>query len=381
MVGPTYPFRGGIAHYTTLMCRHLQRRHDVRVISFNRLYPSLIFPGRTQMDESSRPLTIEAEPLIDSLNPWTWWRAYRAVKAFNPHVLVFQWWNPFFGPPYALIGHLSRRLKGMACTFICHNVIPHEHGPLDKILSRAALGAGTHFIVHSHQDQELLLGLFPRAAVRVTPHPTYSVFGQNRVQKEEARKTLGISGPTILFFGYIRAYKGLKYLLEAAPHVLREMQCTFLIVGEFYEDKETYLRQIQNLGIGSFVRVVDRYVPNEEVNLYFSAADVVVLPYVSASQSGIVQMAFGMERPVITTRVGGIPEVVSHGGTGYIVPPGDGPALARAVLRFFREGQSVDWAGNIRKEQERFSWDALAAVLEELIEEFTTEDAEQTKKT
>ncbi len=321
------------------------------------------------MDESSEPLKIEAEPIIDSLNPWTWWRAYRAVRAFKPQVVVFQWWNPFFGPLYALIGHLSKRLKGMPRLFICHNVIPHESGPLDKILSRMALGAGTHFIVHSHQDQELLLRLFPRAAVRVTPHPTYAIFGQSSLNREEACKTLSLSGPTVLFFGYIRPYKGLNYLLEAASHVLREMQCTFLVVGEFYEDKEPYLRQIQNLGLENHVRVVDRYVPNEEVNLYFSAADVVALPYISASQSGIVQMAFGMERPLITTRVGGIPEVVSDGSTGYIVPPKDGPALAHAILRFFREGQSVDWADNIRKEQERFSWDALAAVLEELIED------------
>jgi glycosyltransferase involved in cell wall biosynthesis len=367
VVGPTYPFRGGIAHYNTLMCQNLRLRHRVRLISFTRLYPSFLFPGQTQLDYSDKPLRVEAEPLIDSLNPWTWWKAYRAVLAFKPDLLIFQWWNPFFGPPYALIGHLSRRLKGMARIFICHNVIPHEKGLLDGILSRAALGAGTHFVVHSHQDEQALQRLFPNSAIRVTPHPTYDIFGQGLMDKEEARRKLGLSGPTVLFFGHVRSYKGLAYLLEAAPVVLREMPCTFLIVGEFYEDKEPYHRMIQELGIEGSVRVIDRYVPNEEVGLYFSAADVVVLPYVSASQSGIAQIAFGMERPVITTKVGGIPDVVSHGNTGYIVPPRDSMALADAMIHFFREGMSIDWAGNIRSEQGKFCWDALVDVLEEML--------------
>jgi glycosyltransferase involved in cell wall biosynthesis len=367
VIGPTYPFRGGISHYNTLMCQHIQRRHRLRLISFARLYPSFLFPGQTQLDYSSRPFQVEAEPIIDSLNPWTWWLAYRAVRQFKPHMLIFQWWNPFFGLLYAFIGHLSKRMKGMARIFICHNVISHEPGPLDGILSRAALRAGTHFIVHSRQDEQVLQRLFPRSIIQVTPHPTYSIFGQSSVEMEEARRTLGINGPTALFFGHIRPYKGLTYLLEAAPVVLREIGCTFLIVGEFYEDKEPYQRMIQKLGIERSIRMVDRYVPNEEVSLYFSAADVVVLPYISASQSGIVQVAFGMERPVITTRVGGIPDVVSEGKTGYIVPPRDSTALADAILRFFREGTSVDWVGNIRKEQGRFSWDALVDVLEELM--------------
>jgi len=251
--------------------------------------------------------------------------------------------------------------------YICDNVIPHEHRPGDRFLTRFALKRGDAFVVQSDPVERDLLSLLPRARCRKVPHPVYEIFGET-IPKAEARARLGIpvDKPVILFFGYIRPYKGLMTLLDALPHVAASLDLTTLIVGEFYEDPAPYRDRIAALGLGGRLKLAAEYVPNEEVSTYFSAADLLVLPYRSATQSGIIQIAYNFDRPVIATNVGGLPEVVIHGRTGLIVPPDDPVALARAVEEFFRSGKMDEFTKNVREEKKKYSWDRLVEAIEDL---------------
>lgn len=371
LVGPAYPYRGGIAHFTTLLANEFAKDHDVLVVNFKRLYPSFLFPGKTQMDVSKEPLSVPSVRVIDSLDPTSFWRASRRIAAFEPDIVVFQWWHPFFAAAYASIVFLltrtsaGRRAKNV---YLCHNVLPHESSPVDKALTRLALGQIGSFLVQSREDRGRLLGLRREANVRVNPLPSYDFFNRSRYTKEAARDELGVDGRVVLFFGYVRPYKGVGVLFDAFAQVLRRMDAVLFVVGEIYEGRERYLAQLKSLGIEHRVRLVDRYVANEEVEKYFAACDLVVLPYLSATQSAVVQIAYGFQKPVVVTAVGGLPDVVEDGSTGYVVPPNDPAAVASAIIRFFESGASVQMERNIGASAERFSWERCKRALVDLVE-------------
>jgi glycosyltransferase involved in cell wall biosynthesis len=237
---------------------------------------------------------------------------------------------------------------------------------VDKILTRVVLRNGDGFVVHSEEDRNNLLAMFPRAKVKKTFHPTYEVFDMGNIEIDHIRKRLGIDGNIVLFFGFVRPYKGLKYLILALPEVLSQVTVTVLVVGEFWKDKEEYLQLIERLGIENNVVIIDQYVPNEEIQDYFSAADLVVQPYVSATGSGIVQTAFAFNKSVVATEVGSLPEIIENGKTGYLVPAEDPEKLARAIVRFFVEGKSEEFSRNIEKAKYRFSWDRMVDCIEQL---------------
>ncbi len=365
LIGPTYPYRGGISHYTTLLYQHLGAAHQVKLYSFKRQYPAFLFPGRTDKDPSRSPLRADCEYLLDPSNPLTWLQTFRKIREAQPDALILQWWVPYWALTFASIAFLVRRLTPTRVLFICHNVLPHEGSAIDRLSAKLALGQGHCFIVQSQRDEEDLKRLLPDAEVRRTALPLYDAFPSKTMERTLAKKSLGLDGPVILFFGFVRKYKGLKYLIRAMPEVLRSVQATLLIIGEFWEDKEPYLRTMEELGLQGDVEVVDRYVPNEEVGLYFSAADVVVLPYVDATQSAIVSLAYAFDKPVITTNVGGLPEVVSDGETGFIVPPGDSQALAAAIVGFFREDCASRLAANVKARKNALSWEELVRLIED----------------
>jgi glycosyltransferase involved in cell wall biosynthesis len=369
LVGPVYPYRGGIAHYTTMLYRELVARgHQVSLYSFKRQYPRWLFPGRTDRDPSVLKLDAQCAYTLDSLNPLTWWKTARAIRAQRPDALILQWWVPFFAPMWAVLARVARGV-GIKVLFICHNVLPHEQRPWDIKLAHWVLGLGAGFVVSSQAEKSLLLTLLPGRRVEIAPHPIYDMFADQVVPREEARQQLGLSQfePVLLFFGLVREYKGLRYLLEAVPAIQAELGAIrLLIAGEFWRDKQTYLDQMTRLGIEQNVTIVDRYIPNEKVPIYFSAADVAVLPYTDVTQSGVVQLAFGFGLPVITTRVGGLAEVVEDEETGLLVPPGDCAALAEAVRRYFREGRRARMTEAIKQSRDRFDWKKLVVSLEEM---------------
>jgi len=371
LVGPAYPYRGGIAHFTSLLAKEFAKDHDVLVVNFKRLYPSFLFPGKTQMDVSREPLSVSSVRTIDSLDPTSFWRAAKKIAGFKPDVVVFQWWHPFFAVAYAAIVFLVKRMrggKGAGIVYLCHNVMPHESSPVDRALTRLGMAQIPSFLVQSREDRGRLLGIRREANVRVNPLPSYDFFNRARYTKAAAREELGVDGRVILFFGYVRPYKGVGVLFDAFAEVLRRMDAVLYVVGEIYEGRERYLAQLKDLGIDEKVRLVDRYVANEEVEKYFAACDLVVLPYLSATQSAVVQIAYGFEKPVVVTSVGGLPDVVEDGSTGYVVPANDPEAVAGAVVRFYETGASESMARNIAASAERFSWEKCKRALTDLVE-------------
>ncbi|HSJ53622.1 MAG TPA: glycosyltransferase family 4 protein [Anaerolineae bacterium] len=368
LVGPTYPFRGGIAHYTTLLCQQLAGRHRVHLLTFRRQYPAWLFPGHTDRDPSKQALTVAAEPLIDPLFPWTWLRAARRIRALAPDVLVLQWWHPFWSPTLWTIARYARRWANPRVLFICHNVLPHEAAWSGGRLARRVLGQGDAFVVHSERDRQDLIRLLPGAAVRRAVLPTYEKLAGRGPSPAESRAMLGLKekARVLLYFGFVRQYKGLNYLIDALPRVLAEMEVHLVVAGEFWDDPAPYVQQIERLGLRERVTIVNRYVPDEELGPYLAAADLMVLPYVDATQSAVVPLAFGHGLPVLTTRVGGLPEVVEDGLTGLLVPPCDGQELANGILDFFRRDLGPGMRANIEAGRARFSWERMEAIIEEL---------------
>lgn len=368
MIGPVYPYKGGISHYTGLMYRELVKHYDVEMLSYKMQYPKFLF-HKEQRDYSNDSFKIEnAKYMIHTANPINIIRTARYIRKQRPDMVLIQWWHPYFAPCYYL---LQRFMGRQNVTFVCHNVFPHERFPLDKLLTKMALKRGTHYILHAEEEGKELQKIKEQPDYVMTPHPTYNAFRFEGMNKAQARDRLHIAQDekVLLFFGYVRDYKGLKYLLRAMPEIVREEDKVRLwIVGEFGADREEYRNLITELQIQEHVRVIDTYTPDREVEKYFAMADLIVLPYTSATQSGIVQIAFGFEKPVIVTNVGGLPDVVEDGKTGYVIEPEKPEEIAHAVLRFYREEKEQTFTDHIRQESYRFSWERMGEVVDGFME-------------
>jgi glycosyltransferase involved in cell wall biosynthesis len=370
LVGAAYPLRGGIAHYIALLYRALEERgHDVHVLSFKKQYPSLFFPGKTQWDEGEELIAVDSVPILDPIHPLSWMKAFFWLKEMRPDLLIFKYWMPFFAPCYAAVAFLAKAFLGAKVLFILDNVVPHEKKIADGFLTRIGLRFVDFFIAQSETVLRDLLRFRPMAVYKEVPHPVYEIF-PSPISKEEARKKLRIdSEHVILYFGYIRAYKGLKYLIEAMPRVWDAMRVCLLICGEVYEGREELVDLIDRIDTDRGIRMMDRFIPNEEVGLFFCASDLVVLPYVTATQSGIVQIAYHYDKPAVVTDVGGLPEVVLDGRTGYVVPSRNPEALAEAVLRFYREHKEAQFVRNVREEKQKYTWSRMAEAVESFMKE------------
>ena len=367
LIGPVYPYKGGISHYTSLLCKALRKKHEVTMVSYKMQYPKLLFK-KEQRDYSNKSFQIEdTQYWINTANPFNIISTARRIRKLQPDIVIMQWWHPYFAPCYYL---LARFLKHIPILFTCHNVFPHERFPMDRFLSRLVLRRGSGYIVQSHLDEADLLTVNPGAKYVVTPHPTYNAFKMKDMSREEARKLLDVDEqtPMLLFFGFVREYKGLKYLLDAMKKIKTKMPETQLwVVGDFGENKEQYLKQIQDNEIRDQINLVEGYIPDKEVEKYFAAADLVVLPYISATQSGIVQIAYGFEKPVVVTDVGGLPDVVQDHKTGYVVPKENADAIADAVTDFFQVDTDIPWKECIREQAGEFSWETMVERIEALV--------------
>ncbi len=370
LIGPVYPYKGGISHYTGLMYKALSKVHEVEMVSYKLQYPKLLFK-REQKDYDNDTFKVEGTRfLINTANPFNIYKAAGDIIAMDPEKVIIQWWHPYFAPCYRILtGRLKR--AGIEIVYICHNVFPHERFPLDKKLTRMALRRADRYILHAQGEVAALLSIKPDAEYKVQVHPTYSAFRFNDLKKEDARKLLSIreDEKIMLFFGFVREYKGLKHLLHAAGILKNGLYFkdgpmpVLYVVGDFDGNKDEYLKMIEEYGIGEQVRIIDGYVPDREVEKYFAMTDLVVLPYESATQSGIVQIAYGFQKPVIVTRVGGLPEVVEDGITGDIVEPFDDEALAGAIYRYFEEDKQERYIKGIKEREYRFSWDRMTEAL------------------
>jgi glycosyltransferase involved in cell wall biosynthesis len=366
LVGPSYPFRGGISYYTTLLFKHLKAKHRVKFYCFRRQYPRFLFPGKTDKEESRFYLSDdEALPILDALNPLTWLRVAGNMIKDRPELVIFPWWVVYWAPQDLTLIFLLKLFLKTRILFICHNVAEHEANVLKAGVSRLVLSCGDGFVVHSAAEKEALTALIGRRNIAVTYHPTYDVFNTVMIPKREAREKLGIADEkVILFFGFVRRYKGLKDLIGALPLILSKMSVRLLIVGEFWENKQPYLRLIEKLGVGGQVTIIDRYVPNEDIPVYFHASDLVALPYTSVTGSGLLQLALGFGKPVVTTKVGDFPKIVQHERTGFLVAPAGPGEIAAAVVDFYKNHDAEKMSAQIKEGNKRFSWDNLVKVVE-----------------
>lgn len=368
IVGAAYPFRGGIAHHAALLYRALAARHDVRIVTFTRQYPAFLFPGKTQNEEGdTESFRVPSEAMVDSVNPLSWIRAGRRIRAHRPDLLLLNYSLPFFGPCFGTIARIVRRGGNTRVVYLCHNVIPHEPRPGDRAFARFAFGAADAFVVQAHAVERELLDFLPGARTVYVPHPEYHGFG-DAVPSAEARQRLRLgTGHVLLFFGYVRRYKGLHVLLDAMAIVRRTLDVQLLVVGEFYDDETPYREQIRRLALEHAVTIWSGYIPSNEVKYFFCGADAAVLPYTSATQSGIAQIAYHFDLPVIATDVGGLAEVVRDGDTGIVVAPGDAALLAAGIIRYFTACDREKMRRAVAEEKKQYSWDRLVAALEELM--------------
>ena len=368
LIGPVYPYKGGISHYTSLMYQALAKTYDVEMISFKMQYPRFLFKKKQKDYRNDMFRVKDTQFLIHTANPFNILQVGRKIKAMKPSCVIIQWWHPYFAPCYWILENvLGRKIKKL---FICHNVFPHERFPLDRFLTRLVLKKGDAFIVHSRSDGRDLCSIKENPQYRWNVHPTYNAFKIKNMTKEQAREELKKpqDAKLLLFFGFVRKYKGLKYLLQAMQDVKKKLDdVELMIVGSFDQDKEEYLRMISVGKLEQCVQIVDQYMPDNEVEKYFAGCDLVVLPYESATQSGIVQIAYGFEKPVIATEVGGLPDVVIDGATGYVTPPKDSKALADSIIRFFEENKSEAFRETIRAEAYKYSWDKMVESMEEIM--------------
>lgn len=363
LIGPVYPFRGGIAHYTTALYGALSSlEHDVLLLSFQRQYPTWLFPGDSDRDPSRSAQRIDdARFTLDSLNPLTWIAAFRQIARFRPDCLVLQWWTSFWAPLWLTLALLNRLALRSPLHIICHNVVPHDARPVDRWIARQVLRQGDRLLVHSEVERARLLRLLPSATVAVALMPTDSSVDVQRIERTEARRLLDLPLDTtvLLFFGIVRPYKGLDRLLRALPRIGARADVLLLVAGEFWESRADYDALIAELGIGERVRIDDRYVPNEEITLFFSAADLFVAPYRRSSNSGALGLAASLGLPIVTTRglfgnernanangdppahadeqvidelVRDIVDALAGRGEQPPLPQGDWPTLVRALL-------------------------------------------------
>ncbi len=376
IVGTAFPLRGGIAHYVSLLYKTLkQREHWVHIVSFYRQYPKILFPGKTQEEVGETAIPLESDAVIDSVNPKSWYDAGKLAASYQPDLLIFKFWLPFFAPAYGVISRVAKRItrkNGKECKvlFIADNVIPHEKRPGDRIFTNFAFKVVDYFVVQSDSVEKDLLSIKPDAKYVKLQHPVYEIFGE-RVDRNEARKSLNIpaDAPTILFFGYIRKYKGLDLLLQAMPAMIAKYpELRLIVAGEYYSNEAEIKSLIDELKIPAknLVLATD-YIANEEVAKYFSAANAVVLPYRSATQSGIVQIAYNFDAPVIATPVGGLPEIVIDGTSGLITNDSEPASIAEKVIEFFGRDLEAKFTAGVVEEKKKYSWATFVEGIEQLM--------------
>ena len=357
-----YPFRGGISQFNASILTELGKLHDVRAFNFKRQYPKLLFPGKTQyVTPDDEAVPVESEALLDTINPFSFGETARVIREWEPDLLLMRYWMSWFAPSLGWVErHVGENCKVVA---VLDNVIPHEPHWFDKPLTKWFLRGCHGFVTMCQSTTDDLLALQPDAKYIILPHPLYAHFGE-RLPRIEAAELLGIdpSRKTLLFFGLIRDYKGLDILLEAFRDLPDDYQ--LVVAGEPYGSFDKYQKIIDSLPGKDRVHVFPKYIKDSEVKTYFSAADVTVLPYRSATQSGISSISYHFEVPMIVTDVGGLKGTIGDTGTGVVAPTADPESVRKEILRYFSDGSiRAGCVEAIRREKERLSWERFCAEL------------------
>ena len=369
--------RGAMAQLNGILANYLSKENEVEIFSFKRQYPKLLFPGKTQEDTSNVDIIdpkIRNTQIIDSIDPFNWRKSAKLIAKSKPDLLILRFWIPFFAPVFYSICKYVKKKTGAKVMFICDNVIPHEHRIGDESLIKLIFKAGDYFMIHSKSVESDLLKFNKGKPFMLSPHPVYNIFGPasgKAESREMIKDKFGIdlgNEKIILFFGYIRKYKGLPYLINAMKEINAKMKVKLMIVGEFYEDEKPTRDLIDSLGLKNDIFVVSDYIPNEEVKYFFCASDVLVLPYIDATQSGIIQIAYYYDKPVIATNVGGLGEVVIDGRTGFVVEPRSSESIANAVIDYYKKDLEKEFSRNVAEEKKKYSWEEFITNIMKLVD-------------
>ena len=372
IVGPSHPYRGGIAAFTDRLANEFQvEGADVELYTFTLQYPSILFPGKTQYSDAPAPEDIKIFRKINSINPFTWIKTAKEIKAKNPDIVVFAYWMSFFAPCYAQMAKIISKNKNTRCIGLVHNMMPHERSLLDRLLSPCFVKRMHAFAALSKSVLNDVSKLDKKSKPKLfSPHPLYDHYG-DREDKAVALSSLYLDDNYnyLLFFGLIREYKGLDLLLKAmSDERLDNYPLKLIVAGEFYEKKEPYLQMIDNLDIKDRVIICDKYIPDEEVKNFFNLADMVVQPYKSATQSGVTQVAYHFEKPMLVTDVGGLREIVPDGKVGYVVEP-EPKKIADAICDFYDNDRKEFFEANIVEEKKKYEWSRMTETIMNLYKE------------
>ena len=370
ILGPAHPYRGGLASIMETMARVFRHRgHEVKIDTFSLQYPSWLFPGKSQTVDTPPPADLRIERSVNTVNPFNWLRVGRRLRRERPDFVLLKYWTPFMAPCFGTIARLARRNGHTRVLCQIDNVEPHEHHFVDRPFNRYFLRSVDGFVYMSEQVHRELAA-YTDAPALFSPHPRFDSYGEP-VDRTEACRRLGLDPQRryALFFGLIREYKGLDWLLEAWAKLRAEgrigSEWRLIVAGECYTDPEPYRRRIVQSGLEEEVTFHDRFIPDERVKDYFSAAEFLVLPYKSATQSGVTQIAYQFCTPMIVTAVGGLAEIVPDGQVGYVCPP-TAEGVADAIERICRPGVLERFRENCLEERKRFSWEEMCSRIEEL---------------
>lgn len=368
IIGTAYPFRGGLAAFNERLAREYQLQgHKVEIMTFTLQYPGFLFPGKTQFSSEPRPEDLRISSEYSSVNPASWIKTGKKLKKIAPDKIIFCYWMSFMAPCFATIAKYAANAKTKMIGLI-HNMIPHEPSLLDRLFPRHFVDAMDGFVAMADSVVSDINKFDKHNKKKfVTPHPIYDHYGE-KLNRNLASKQLGFDSDSryVLFFGFIRHYKGLDLLLDAfADERLRQFPVKLIVAGEFYDNPDYYIKLMQNNKIEKFVELHTHFIKDSEVKNYFSIADIVAQPYRSATQSGVSQIAYHFETPMLVTNVGGLAEVVPHNKVGYVVNVSP-KAIADALYDFFANNKANEFANNLKEEKKNFLWSKMTETLDAL---------------
>lgn len=369
ILGTAHPYRGGLSAFNERLALQLQQEgHEVEICTFTLQYPKILFPGKTQYTNDPAPAGLKITRKLNAINPFSWWLTGKYIRKQKPDMIVTKFWLPFMAPALGTVNRVAKQ-KGTRRISILDNLIPHEKRPGDKLFARYFVDSVDALVAMSKSvlaDVDIFDPGRKKPRVLV-PHPLYDHYGE-KLTKEEARRLLGLptEGRYVLFFGFIRDYKGLDLLIDAFGDMrMHDKDIRLLVAGEFYGDPKPYMDRIRSLDIADRVVLHTDFIPDSQVNRYFCAADLVAQPYKSATQSGVTQVAFHFERPMLVTNVGGLPEIVPDGKVGFVVRP-DAQEIADAIVRYYDEGWEERLTEGVKAEKSKYGWDKMTASIVEL---------------
>ncbi len=370
IVGTSYPYRGGIAAFTDrLATEFVKEGVDIEVVTFKLQYPSFLFPGKTQYSDAKAPEGFPIERKVNSINPLNWIIVGKEIRKKNPDIVIFTYWMSFFAPCFGKIARVIKKNRQTKCIGLIHNMIPHEKSLLDKLFPPYFVKAMDGFVALSKSVLDDVKSLDNQNKPKcLVPHPLYDHYGEI-MERSEALHHLNLDPNYryFLFFGLVRAYKGLDLLIDAfADSRIRNYPVKLIVAGEFYDDPKPYLEQVENYGLKDLVIIQNQYISDNDVKYYFNIADIVVQPYKSATQSGVTQVAYHFEKPMLVTNVGGLGEIIPDGKVGYVVEPNPS-AIADAIVDFCENDRYGALVEGVRDEKQKYQWSNMTAAIKNLL--------------